>query len=77
METITFQVEPGTRERLRKINRNLSALLRQSVQQLLARENPDSAYHRVAHLSGALKSSRRDLATTNEYKKIYGRKKHR
>lgn len=77
METITFQVEPGTRSRLRKINRNLSALMRQSVEQLLERKTETaSGYTRIAHLAGSLKSGRKDLATTKDYLQIYA-KKHR
>ena len=77
METITFQAEPGTRARLRKINRNLSALMRESVAQLFERKvATSSGYARVAHLSGSVKSGRKDLSTTKDYLKIYG-KKHR
>jgi hypothetical protein len=77
METIIFKARPGTREKLRSINPNVSALLRQSVDDLLKRQGGGSAYDKAKHLCGIFKGVRRDLATTKDYLKIYAKKKPR
>ncbi len=75
METIIFKARPGTREKLRGLNPNVSALLRQSVDEMLHRQGGSSAYEKAKHLCGIYKGAPRHLATSREYLKIYGKKK--
>ena len=75
METIIFKAPPGTREKLRGINRNVSALLRQGVEEIIKRKQASSAYEKAKHLCGVFKGAPRDLATSKDYLKSYGKKK--
>jgi hypothetical protein len=75
METIIFKAPPGTREKLRGINRNVSALLRQGVAEIIQRKQDSSAHEKANHLCGIFKGAPRDLATRKDYRKQYGTKK--
>ena len=75
METIIFKAPAGTREKLRGINRNVSALLRQGVEEIIKRKQDNSAYEKAKHLCGIFKGAPRDLATSKDYLKRYGKKK--
>ena len=75
METIIFRAPSGTRAKLRRINPNVSALLRQSVQELIERKGGASALDKARHLCGTFKGGPRDLATSKDYLKRYARKK--
>ena len=74
MESIIFKAPPGTREKLRSINPNVSALLRQSVEQLIQGRGRNSAHEKARHLCGVFKRAPRDLATSKDYLKRYGQK---
>jgi hypothetical protein len=74
METIIFKVRPGTRERLRGINPNVSAVLRQGVEEMIKRKSAGSALEKAKHLCGIFKGGPRDLATSKDYLKQYARK---
>jgi hypothetical protein len=76
METIIFKARPGTREKLRGINPNVSALLRQSVEEIIKRKQGNSAFEKSKHLCGVFKDAPRDLSTSRDYLKQYGIKKH-
>lgn len=74
METIIFKARPGTRAKLRAINPNVSALLRQSVDDLIQRKGGRSAYDKAKHLCGIF-SGPGNLSTSKDYLKQYARKK--
>jgi len=76
MEIINVKVPNGTKSKLRQVNRNVSALIREQIERLLERNasGEQSAYHRIAHLCGILRGGPRDMATTKEYLKQYGKK---
>jgi hypothetical protein len=76
VETIIFKARPGTREKLRGINPNVSALLRQSVDDIIKRKQGSSAFEKSKHLCGVFKGAPKDLATGSDYLKQYGCKKH-
>ena len=75
METIIFKARPGTREKLRAINPNVSALLRQSVEEMIQRKQGGSALEKSKHLCGVFKGAPRDLSTSRDYLRQYGAKK--
>lgn len=75
METIIFKARPGTRAKLRGINSNVSALLRQSVEEIIQRKSGRSALDKARHLCGIFKGAPRDLATSRDYLKQYAKKK--
>ena len=75
METIIFKARPGTREKLRSINPNVSALLRQGVEEIIQRKRANSALEKAKHLCGRFKGAPDNLATTKDYLKQYAKKK--
>ncbi len=74
METIIFKARPGTRERLRGINPNVSAVLRQGVEEMIKRKSAGSALEKAKHLCGIF-SGPGNLSTSKDYLKQYARKK--
>ena len=76
METIIFKARPGTRAKLRGINHNVSALLRQGVEEMLQRKRAGSALEKAKHLCGIF-SGPGNLSTSKDYLKQYGQKKPR
>ncbi len=74
METIVFKAPNGTRSRLRSISPNISALLRQSVEELIQRKGANSALDKASDLCGIFKGAPRDLATSKDYLKQYAKK---
>ena len=74
METIMFKAANGTKARLRQINRNISALLREEVERLLDRRSNGSAYEKAEGLCGVIKGGPRNAATSKDYLKQYGQK---
>lgn len=70
-----FKVPSGTKNRLRQINRNISALLREQVERLLARDADGSVHSRASRLCGVIKGGRRDVATSKDYLKQYAPKR--
>lgn len=75
METIIFKAPSGTRAKLQRINPNVSALLRQGVEEIIKGRRPGSALEKVRHLCGIFKGAPRDLATSKDYLKMYAKKK--
>ena len=75
VETIMFKVPPGTKSRLRRLNRNISALLREQVERLLDGGVGGSVHSRASRLCGVIKGGRRDVATTRDYLKQYAPKR--
>ena len=77
MEIINVKVPNGTKSRLRQVNPNISALIRDQIERLLERNtnSNQSMYDRTAHLCGIIKGGPRDLASSKEYLKQYGKKR--
>jgi hypothetical protein len=76
VETITFKARPGTREKLRRINPNVSALLRQLADEIINRKRGTSALEKSKHLCGII-SGPGDLSTSEDYLKQFAKKKFR
>lgn len=76
METIIFKARPGTRQKLRGINPNVSALLRQGVEDMIQRKGAGSALDKAKHLCGIF-SGPGNLSMSKDYLKQYGKKKPR
>lgn len=76
METIAFRARPGTREKLRRINANVSALLRQLADEIINRKRGTSALEKSKHLCGSF-SGPGDLSISKDYLKQYAKKKSR
>ena len=76
VETIIFKVRPGTRAKLQRINPNVSALLRQGVEEMIKGKRAGSALEKAKHLCGIF-SGPGNLSTSNDYLKQYAQKKPR
>ena len=74
METIIFKAPAGTKSKLRRLHGNVSALLREQVEELLRRKSPNSAYEKAESLCGVIKGGPKNAATSKEYLKKYGPK---
>ena len=79
MEIINVKVPSGTKDKLRRVNPNVSVLIREQIERLLERtaNTTQSMYDRTAHLCGVIKGGPRDMATSKEYLKQYGKKRAR
>ena len=76
METIMFKAPAGTKAKLRAINPNVSALLREQTEKLLSgRSEIRSAHDKAKHLM--FRSGRRDAATSKDYLKQYAPENNR
>lgn len=77
MEIINVKVPNGTKGKLRQVNPNISALIREQIERLLERNtrSDQSMYDRTAHLCGIIKGAPRDMASSKEYLKQYGKKR--
>jgi hypothetical protein len=76
METIIFKVPAGTKAKLRRVRRNVSALLREQVDQLIRQQAAKgSAYDKASDLIGSIKGGPRNVATSKEYLKQYAPKR--
>jgi hypothetical protein len=77
VEIINVKVPNGTKGKLRQVNPNVSALIREQIERLLERNSSSkqSMYDRTAHLCGSIKGGPRDMATSKEYLKQYGKKR--
>jgi hypothetical protein len=77
VEIINVKVPDGTKNRLRQVNRNVSALIREQIERLLERSanNNQSMYDRTAHLCGSIKGGPHDIATSKDYLKQYVKKR--
>jgi hypothetical protein len=71
METITFKAPVGTKEKLRKLSPNISDLLRQTVERLIAGPKlsaHDRAKHLIFHGNGKMSRGK-------EYLQIYAKRR--
>lgn len=75
METINLKVPAGTKARLRTLNPNISALLREEISRLLDRESDESAHRKVAHLCGVVKGGPKNASTSRDYLRKYAPKR--
>ena len=76
METIMFKVPTGTKAKLRRVRRNVSALLREQVDEIIRRQAASgSAYDKASDLIGSIKGGRRNVATSKDYLKQYAPKR--
>ena len=77
MEIINVKVPNGTKGKLRRVNPNISALIREQIERLLEPKAPgrQSMYDRTSHLCGIIKGGPRDMASSKEYLKQYGKKR--
>lgn len=74
METIIFKARTGTREKLRGINPNISALLREGAEEIIKRKQGRSALEKSKHLCGIF-GGPGNLSTSKDYLKKYAKKK--
>ncbi len=76
METIIFKAPVGTKARLKSINANISELLREETEKIIARKRDLSAYEKAKHLCGIF-SGPGNLSTSKDYLKQYAKKNNR
>jgi hypothetical protein len=77
VETIMFKVPEGTKAKLRGLNRNVSALLRDQVDRLLEAKHTGSAHEKASHVCGIIKGGPSNVATSRDYLKQYAPSGHR
>jgi len=75
METIMFKAPAGTKAKLKRINRNISALMREAAERLIESSGAGSAFEKAEHLSGIFKSGPVDASTSKDYLKQYAPKR--
>src|SRR4051812_15439117 len=74
METIIFKVPNGTKAKLKRINPNISELLRDQIEKLTDSENAVSVNRKLEEFIGIFKGGPRNLSTTKDYVKYYVKK---
>jgi hypothetical protein len=71
-----FKVPDGTKAKLKRLRYNISALMREQVDQLINQEaTRGSAYEKSSRLCGSIKGGPRNVATSKDYLKQYARKR--
>ena len=77
MEIINVKVPNGTKGKLRQVNPNISALIREQIERLLecTANSNQTVYDRTAHLCGIIKGGPGDMGSSKEYLKQYGKKR--
>ncbi len=74
METIVFKVPDGTKAKLKRINRNVSELMREQAERLVeGKARAGSAHDKARHLCGIFNAGR-SVSTGREYLKQYAQK---
>ncbi len=74
MEIVMVKVPKGTKAKLRKLNPNMSELIREQIERLLEHKLPGSALEKAGDLVGSIKGGPPNMATSKEYLKRYGKK---
>ncbi len=74
METIMFKAPDGTKAKLKRINPNVSAVIREAVDKLLQTGTKGSAFEKSEGLCGVFKGGAGDASTSRDYLKQYARK---
>ena len=69
-----FKAPDGTKAKLKKINPNVSALIREAVDRLVQSGARGSAFEKSENLCGVFKRGARDASTSRDYLKQYARK---
>lgn len=66
-----FKAPEGTKAKLKRINPNVSALIREAVNKLLQNEANGSAFEKAERLCGVFKGGPRDASTSRDHLKQY------
>ena len=69
-----IKVPAGTKSKLRRINRNVSALLREQIDRLLQQKVSGSAYEKAAHLCGVIQGGSKTVSVSKDYLRKYAPK---
>lgn len=76
METIMFKAPDGTKAKLKRLRGNVSALMREQVDELIRQQSASgSAYDKSVQLCGSIKGGPRNVATSKDYLKQYAPKR--
>jgi hypothetical protein len=70
-----FKAPEGTKAKLKRINRNISALMRDAAERLIESAGTGSAFEKAEHLSGVFKSGPTDASTSKNYLEQYAPKR--
>ncbi len=62
-----FKVPEGTKAKLRRLDRNISALLREQVEQLITRRHSESAHQKASQLCGVIQGGPKNASTSRDY----------
>ncbi len=73
METIVFKAPVGTKARLRRLNSNISALMREQAERLVRRGHRGSAFEKAEDLCGSANMSVK-ASTSKAYLRQYAKK---
>ena len=69
-----FKAPDGTKAKLKRLNPNVSALVREAVQRLLASTGEGSAFEKSERLCGVFKGGAANASTSKDYLKRYAPK---
>jgi hypothetical protein len=72
MEVIMFKAPSGTKAKLKRINPNISALMREAAERLIQSAGRGSAHEKAERLCGLFKNGPRNASTSKDYLKQYG-----
>lgn len=70
-----FKAPVGTKAKLKRINRNVSALMRSAAERLIESSGTGSAFEKAEQLSGVFKAGPSDASTSKNYLKQYAPKR--
>ena len=77
MQTVSVKLPEDVLGRLdelaRQTGEDRSALIRQSVNSLVARRHSGSAHQKLAHLCGVFRGGAKDASVSEKYKERFGR----
>lgn len=77
MRTVSVKLSDDLLGRLdelaRQTGEDRSALIRESVDALVARKHSGSAHQKLAHLCGVFKGGAKDASVSEDYKEGFGR----
>jgi hypothetical protein len=74
VETIMFKAPKGTKAKLKRINPNLSALMREAAERLIKTAGTGSAFEKAVHLCGVIQGGPRNASTSKDFLKQYAQK---
>jgi uncharacterized protein YdiU (UPF0061 family) len=74
METIMFKAPKGTKAKLKRINPNLSALMREAAEKVIQAAGTGSAFEKAERLCGIIKEGPADASTSKDYLRRYAPK---